>query len=420
MNCEEVQKYLSNLLDKSLDIEHAQEIEDHLTACSLCSEEMARLAECQRLVSGLPAVEPPVGFTTRVMAEVREAANPTSLWERLFLPLRIKIPLQATAVVLIAVLAAYIYQKEPLQRESGVTFQPESSFREQNETDRLAPSVAQAPTADSKTKQVAEETKARVQEFKDSAQLKEPQSTPKAEEQNKGTAGSQHDAPATSHAQNQVRSPATLSPTPLQEKSSAATEATSLRPEQSSPSGGVQAKGALAPVPQPEKENVSKDGAAAGKSLLSPEARERSAASSLDALRSGTVVGVALPAEHELAIRLREPVRDDKATGDRLASGAQAERRSLTSQEEAKNLDQARERTIQTGQSQTVWVTIARNQYELFKKELADIGNIEAEFSTPVHKNDVVAKSSDQLRIKITILPPLASGNPVPSQPSSR
>jgi len=404
MNCEDVQKYLSDLLDKSLDVERVQEIEDHLTACPLCSEEMARLAECQRLVSGLPAVEPPVGFTNRVMAEVREAANPPSLWERLFLPLRIKIPLEATAVVLIAVLAAYIYQKEPLQRESGVTFQPESSFRKQEETHNLAPSAAQGPTAPSKTKQVAEETKARVQEFKDLAQLKEPQSPPKTEEQNKGIAGSQPNAPATARAQNQVRLPATLSPTPLQEKSSAATEATSSRPE------------------QPEKENISKDAAAGagGKSLLSPEAREKSAASSLDALRSGTVVGVALPAEHELAIRLREPVRDDKATGDRLASGAQAERRSLTSQEEAKNLEQARERAIQTGQAQTVWITIARSQYDLFKKELADMGSIEEEAFTPDSKNDVVAKSSDQPRIKITILPPLASGNPVPSQPSSR
>jgi hypothetical protein len=121
-----------------------------------------------------------------------------------------------------------------------------------------------------------------------------------------------------------------------------------------------------------------------------------------------------------LAIRLREPVRDDKATGDRLASGAHAERRSLTSQEEAINLDQARERAIQTGQSQTVWVTIARNQYEPFKKELADLGNIEAESFPPDPKNDAIAKSSNRVRIKVTILPPLASGNPVPSQPSGR
>jgi hypothetical protein len=155
--------------------------------------------------------------------------------------------------------------------------------------------------------------------------------------------------------------------------------------------------------------------------LLPPEARGRSATSSLNALRSGTVVGMALPADHELAIRLKEPGRGDKAAADRLASsGAEPERRSLSSQEEAKNLNQARQQAIQTGESQTVWVTIARNQYELFKKELADMGNIEVEAFTPNSKNDAVAKSSDRLRIKVTILPPLVSGKPVPSEPSSR
>jgi hypothetical protein len=183
----------------------------------------------------------------------------------------------------------------------------------------------------------------------------------------------------------------------------------------------VQAKADFAPVPQPEKENASKDAVAAGKPLLPPEARGRSSAtSSINALRSGTVVGVAFPADHELAVRLKEPGRDDKAAADRLAAGGQAERRSLTSQEEAKKLDQARQQTIQTGQSQTVWVIIARDQYDLFKKELAGMGSIEAESSTPDRKNDAAAKSSDRLQIKVTFLPSLASGNPVPSQPSSR
>ena len=150
MNCEEVQKQLSDLLDKSLDIKRAQEIQDHLAACSPCSAEMASLAEYQQLVSNLPAIEPPVGFTAGVMAKVREAVQPPTLWERLFLPLQIKIPLQATAVIVIAVLAAYIYQKGPLQRESVVSIQPERSFRKPKEADKLAPSIAQAPRADSK------------------------------------------------------------------------------------------------------------------------------------------------------------------------------------------------------------------------------------------------------------------------------
>ena len=40
------------------------------------------------------------------------------------LPLQIKLPLHATAVVLISALAAYIYQKESRQREPGTTAQP--------------------------------------------------------------------------------------------------------------------------------------------------------------------------------------------------------------------------------------------------------------------------------------------------------
>src|SRR5262245_45102708 len=233
MNCAEVQKYLSDFLEKSVDNERARAIEDHLAVCSLCNEELAGLAECQRLVSGLPIVEPPLGFTNRVMARVHEAEHPPSLWEWLFLPLRIKIPLQATAVVLIALLAAYIYQKEPLQHESSVALQPETFYRGPQETDRFIPSSTQEPTAHSKTKEVAEQTQSRIQKFKDSVQLKSPESSPKLDEQDKGVAGVQPNAPETARPQDQVRSPATLGPAPLQEKSSAATEAASLRRQQS-------------------------------------------------------------------------------------------------------------------------------------------------------------------------------------------
>jgi Predicted integral membrane protein (DUF2275)/Putative zinc-finger len=416
MNCQEAQKYLSEFLDDSLDVERSRTVSDHLAACSLCSEEMASLAECQRLVSGLPAVEPPTGFATRVMAHVRDAARKPSLWDRLFSPLRIKIPLQATAVVLIAVLAAYIYQQEPLQRESGITVQPETSFGKRAETDKLAPIDTLAPTAPAKPRQVGEETKTRVQEFKDSAQLKKPQSSSKPEEQHRPTKGDQLAVPGAARSQEQIRSPATLSSAPLQEKSPVASDPASHRLGQFSLSGEAPAKEPQLSVPRTEKESSSKDAASARKSSV-----ERSAASSSNPLTSGTVIGAALPTDHELVIRLKETVRDDKNRGDGLASGgAQSERRSLTLQEEAKNFEQAREQAVQTGRSQTVWVTTARNQYQLFKKELAELGNIEVESSTAELKSDAIAKSSDRLRIKVTILPPPSSANPVVSEPSGR
>src|SRR5262245_60789895 len=308
MNCAEVQKYLSDFLEKSLDNEHARAIEDHLAACSLCSEELAAgLAECQKLVSGLPQVDPPAGFTHHVMARVREAAHPSSLWERLFLPFRIKIPLQA-AMVLMAVLAAYIYQNEPLQHEPLVTFQYDNSNRDPNKTDSFVPSSAQAPTAPSKSKEPAKKTEPPIQGFKDSAQLKSPESSPKLDEQDKGVAGVQPSAPEIARPQDQVRSPATLGSAPLQEKSLVASEIASRGQEQSSSSQELQAKGALAPAPPPERQILSKDAASAVKSSFSPQARERSAAPSLDSLSSGTVMRMADPSDHELTIRLKEQI----------------------------------------------------------------------------------------------------------------
>jgi len=80
------------------------------------------------------------------------------------------------------------------------------------------------------------------------------------------------------------------------------------------------------------------------------------------------------------------------------------------SQAQFKDLDQARQRAIETDKPQAIWVTIRAGQYEGFKKELAGLGNIESELQAPAHKNEL--KPADQLRIKVTILPPNYSAQP--------
>ena len=415
MNCEETQRYLSDLLDGSLDVECAEAIKDHLGACSLCADEVASLAECQRLVSSLPTIEPPVNFTRRVMTEIREQAKPPSFWERFGLPFRAHVPAQATAVILIAVLAAAIYLKEPPKHQSAVGIQTESSSQRHEETDKAALSPEQPLPARSGPKQVTDEINAKGQESKDSAQPKEPQLPRQPEEPQKSTVSNHVVTPEGSPSQAPIRPPAT--PAPLQDKSSVASEALSSREEQLSSSTRE------ATVPQTEKEKSSTDAAVSARPFLAPEARPQgsSITSSLSAQRTGSVVGLAPSADYELAIRLKDPGRDDKALVDRLSSGGgQSERRSLISQEEAKILDHGRQQTIQTGNSQIIWVTVARNLYESFKKELADLGNIEAESSIPERKRDADVKSSDQLRIKVTFLPPVSSGSPKNSEPSGR
>jgi len=112
MNCQEVQERLSEYLEQSLDDASIRTVDIHLSSCRLCRAEADSLVRCIQNIAGLPTVEPPLGFAQRVMSHVREIEARPSVWERLWFPLGIKMPIHATAIVLIGVLAVYLLEKD--------------------------------------------------------------------------------------------------------------------------------------------------------------------------------------------------------------------------------------------------------------------------------------------------------------------
>jgi hypothetical protein len=116
MNCQEVQLQLSGYLEKALDAVRMKGIETHLSSCPFCRAELHGLSDCIRQVASLPMVEPPVGFTERIMAHAREIELEPSGWQRLLMALKSTVPIQAAAMVLIGILAVFIYQKDPTDK----------------------------------------------------------------------------------------------------------------------------------------------------------------------------------------------------------------------------------------------------------------------------------------------------------------
>lgn len=146
MKCEEVQFHFSDYLEKTAEGPRAKGIENHLTGCPICREEFSWILQCREIIASLPMVEPPLGFTTRVMANVAEAAKKTSFWKRLYLPLKIKLPLEATAVMLVGILSFYVYQKEARHNATVSTLSQNSSstHAKVNETPNRAAQPAAA------------------------------------------------------------------------------------------------------------------------------------------------------------------------------------------------------------------------------------------------------------------------------------
>jgi len=148
MTCKEIDNLLPAYEEDLLPPEEKKGVEAHLAACERCRRSLADLRRAQELLRGLGEVEPPPFFEERIMSRVRqEVGEKRGFLRKLFYPLHIKIPIQALATVVVAVLAVHLYQQgEPeMKRVSPLPVPLTESAREPAAAE--PPRVAPAPKA---------------------------------------------------------------------------------------------------------------------------------------------------------------------------------------------------------------------------------------------------------------------------------
>jgi len=113
MNCHEARGLLSGWLDEALTAEERTRLGAHLEQCSDCRRELDRLTQTVSLLQRVERPRAPAGFVDRVL----EAARPVPWYRRvlsgLFLPLAVKLPAEAAAVLMVGTLAVYVFQRTP-------------------------------------------------------------------------------------------------------------------------------------------------------------------------------------------------------------------------------------------------------------------------------------------------------------------
>lgn len=111
MECNKVQEKLSALIDGILSQDEKMLVEEHLKSCEKCREALSELKKTIGHIKNQEEIEPPSWLTQKVMAKIRaEAAPKKGLFEKLFYPLHIKLPLGAVATIAIAVTTIYIFK----------------------------------------------------------------------------------------------------------------------------------------------------------------------------------------------------------------------------------------------------------------------------------------------------------------------
>lgn len=131
MTCDEAREAFSALYDGALSGAPLVALDRHLEGCPACRAEWAAFRSAIEAVKELGSAEPSPGFAERVVQQVQAPPWWRRAVQAIFFPIRVKVPIQAFALVLVAFTAMVIFQRSPeLKRE----------------TERLAaPSVASAP-----------------------------------------------------------------------------------------------------------------------------------------------------------------------------------------------------------------------------------------------------------------------------------
>jgi len=152
MNCHDARDRLSDFLDEALGPPELAEVRAHLEGCPECRRELERLRATVSLLARVERPRAPLGFVDRVMAAARPVPWYRRLGRLLFLPLGIKLPAEAAAMVMIAVLGVFLLQRTPEMKEAArPEFQSPASRSEAPPERNAEPAPAREPAqSDSK------------------------------------------------------------------------------------------------------------------------------------------------------------------------------------------------------------------------------------------------------------------------------
>jgi hypothetical protein len=147
--CRDIKEKLPAYFEGIVNPEDKRLIEEHLLSCEKCSVALEDLKKTQALVHNLEEVEPPPWLTQKVMSRVREETEQKiGIFQKLFYPLHIKLPIEAFATLLIVVLALFIYRATGPEMKALQTAQviPKDSVVKEYEKAVSSPSAPSTPT----------------------------------------------------------------------------------------------------------------------------------------------------------------------------------------------------------------------------------------------------------------------------------
>jgi len=146
MDCAAIQKLLSEYIDGTLDAKSVQVVERHVSVCEDCKETLASLSAIVEELNTLKPVEPPADFLEKIHQRMELRFDLNRILRKLFVPFKIKIPLQLAAAATASILVVMVLnlQKSEYQKIQPLKAPKSEQLAEKPKSDH--------PTSEFKTK----------------------------------------------------------------------------------------------------------------------------------------------------------------------------------------------------------------------------------------------------------------------------
>jgi Putative zinc-finger len=119
MTCHDARELFSAMLDEALTPAERAPLDAHLAACAECVRELDRFRRAVALVQALPPEHAPPGFVDRVTAAARPEPWTARLRRELLVPWKMKLPLEAAALLLVGGLAVLVFRGTEEQQRAA-------------------------------------------------------------------------------------------------------------------------------------------------------------------------------------------------------------------------------------------------------------------------------------------------------------
>ena len=149
MDCSGIQELLSEYIDGTLDEKAVHVVERHISVCEDCKETLASLSAMVEELNNLEPVKPPADFLEKIHQRMEPRFDINRILRKLFVPFKIKIPLQLAAAATASILVVMVLnlQKSEYQRMQPLKAPKSERLAEKPKSDDLTHEFKTKPSA---------------------------------------------------------------------------------------------------------------------------------------------------------------------------------------------------------------------------------------------------------------------------------